>query len=281
MPTTIDHTAYPEIIDTILEHASCKALLAFSATSKHYRDRLCPVHNHVALHRNTTTNKTGFTSPDGTRTARLLWPAIHTLDLTETTWYARTTQSEDYDSTSAVTELQVIRRHRAPAERPNYPRTPNLIYHTEYPWTIVDYIDLDAIPSWWNDADGTPVIRLDQEHLVHILHLRWIDDDSDTPFPPLKFESMDETEVYRVVLWPKSANGAAASHPRRALHSLPNLLLSMFPLHYDAVHVVGPEAYRAVLEDEGWFYTPFEVWRTSLSSKQACVSEWAKPIDSP
>lgn len=281
MVVTIDHTAYPTIIDGILQHANMTTRLAFSATSKAYRDKLCPVLGHVALHRNTRTNRMGFTSPDGMSPARYDHSAVIVLDLTASTWNTLVLAPYDEgwvdeESREVFPQLAMLRR---PPPSPTAPIDDhiNKIYVSGRLYPQVDFVDLDAIPRWWYDDAGTPVLPMYNPVRRYALHLRWDDTDTDTPFPLL--EIRPGTLPYsRVILWPQH-RGVGPPTPQRAARFLPALLNSLFrPYQVAGLLILVPPAYRTVPYEHGWPYHTVDESHTLIDGWEG---DWVGLIDSP
>lgn len=278
MPTTIDHTGFPEIIDDILKYASLKVRMNFAATSKHYRNRLCPVRPHVALHRNIRTNQLGVTTPDGRSSARFDPASIRIIDLTKSTWFVCSRCCLDFGQATGFSNLQVIRRLPHTIDRGityrsgrySLPRTRNL----------VDYTDLDTSPGERMSFNVVPPIFLHVTH-HHIVHLRW-NDDIQQHFLPYRIETVLFPEAYTFVLWPQSPNRGAGAAPDRAARYLPLFLAGLIGHHSSfEVTIVGPPRYRPIALVLQWRFLPYEEWSASLPPHEACVSEWAEPAESP
>ncbi|WOO81771.1 uncharacterized protein LOC62_04G005292 [Vanrija pseudolonga] len=245
---TLDHTAYPYIIDLILHRCDAPTQAAFSATAKAYRTRLAKLVQHVnAIYDD---GQVRFDYPRAT-TPRLtdplhlpfIAPLVRTLDLDDAMWYNNYVADPEAEyngsgvkrtvSSSTPPLLVVVRRMGSAVGVPNdfirrhFPNIPKAK-------SLVDYVDVNGTSRIWdsNDENG-PLIDLSFIKDMYILHLRW---DVSTPMPArlsnVRFTDCSHVKCMLFVLHPHSTLPDYQDWQESAA----NLLALVFSSLYQAIH---------------------------------------------
>lgn len=206
MAVTIDHTAFPDIIDLILKHSPPSLLLAFRGASKEYRDRIDKDVNHVVLQRTLPTRRipgiTIFRRPTGegwtvkhSSKTLFLPSAVSTLDLQDGT---SGNFGISLSLASKFTSMTTLRRFGYKALGVGFNnRGPRLVQ------TVVDHILVNDIH--WSQSFCRGPVRAAKRY---ILHLAWRRPD----FEPFMWwrgdNAFPDLEHFTLVAWP-------LNHPAR------------------------------------------------------------------
>ncbi|KAL1412298.1 hypothetical protein Q8F55_000042 [Vanrija albida] len=204
MPTTINHTSYPYILDHIIEYAPLGSLLKLQSTSKAFRERVqARVDGILSRH-------VIFLRTDGGFALRSFIPGAD--DTTAHSWSIRPSAVKILDvdvrnttpqelaqvEGDAFRSLHTLRRFNWPPSSMFNPFTiPSVPLHT-----VVDFVDLSAHPVL---ANSKPLVdsRVDR----HIVHLRWNDKELNRGRLGV-LGALPSVREFALVLWPFSTPDA-------------------------------------------------------------------------
>ncbi|KAL1412297.1 hypothetical protein Q8F55_000041 [Vanrija albida] len=202
MPVTIDHTAYPHLIELILHYADRKTQVSFSSTCKLQRKRV----QRVALH-HPQGKGLSVTTPD-CKTDLPWFPQVaRVLDLGGRCDTYATRRCLTQFRRDQFFQLDTVRRAPLGAS-PYLPPTKSHYRRLGDVLTLVDYIDLDRVlPCHWKG------INLVSCRKHHVLHLRWHDGSPASTRVPdyhLCHYGAATRLAFTVVLWPHSTSIVSA-----------------------------------------------------------------------
>lgn len=267
MPSTIDHTAFPFIIDRIILHAELDALLVLRATCQQLRDYITTlVFSHVRLCDNGQLFGSGpkifsiFPLWDTASSPRyyldletrlpLIAHPVKVLDIDDS-GMAYPTGGDDHlplAVMSRFTNVTTLRRTSWPSVE--------LVCHAPFGapvHTVVD--DINTQDNFIRVGYRIPCIPGSKRHIIH---LRW-DQDSNQHYKfDVGIDKVPELEEFVIVLWPYSS-GAQESSEAKISEEVWSILHSLRPLaaHGRSIIVVGLEAVRRDQIDG--FYSAREV----------------------
>ncbi|KAL1412296.1 hypothetical protein Q8F55_000040 [Vanrija albida] len=268
MPVTIDHSAYPDIVDRILHHADTRTQLAFSATCRAQRKRV----QHAAVqlqHRRLL-----LTSPHLSQSDPPLDPRLVTVaDLGEKVLTIASREGVTPAQRLRLWRFQQLHTvRRAPLSTPPaFDAIEKLLLSDAH--TVVDYINIDSLPPWHYRG-----FNLESCTGRHILHIRWRDD-KPTPARRLDYHFVGQTVAteYVVVLWSQcSSSGASSGEVRGGISRLLEMIYD--PIKADSLIVVTPTkdflGSGLVISHTPIIYKTHQEWVLELGEDEGIVGQW-------
>lgn len=208
--TMLDHTAYPDLIDTIVSNCTPETILAFCSTSKQYRKKLATWLSHSSFYREGNTNHR-LTSklPSAPASLPFVPALVEVLDMDDDAcWSRHANLHAARDPTlSAFTSLRTIRRMDVSTlNNDDCTCFGDTSWRLPRPTTDVDFIQVDTLPSY----DRCPMIRMGPATERYVLHIRWRNDNSFRL--PGYHMSIDKSHVppldVTIVLWSPGLPGS-------------------------------------------------------------------------
>lgn len=266
MPVTIDHRAYPDIIDLIVQYAPPAALLALRGASKEYLHRINRLAEHAAL------EKTGSAlNPDSTavaygsglaysclsspgRRVPRLPGAAKVLDLVLPTEYY------EHFELARFNDVHTLRRIRGAWDLDTLESFPSVR-------TVVDFIDF--LP----DYCPPQAVRIPPGTSHYVAHVRYDQPEAGDLFAVCN-EHVRNLDV-DIVLWPRApadGDGKPPSPPLRLINLTINRILEYWTgATTVTITVVGLDAIAAQKRD----YSPDDLFEEMLEVARSRHLDWS------
>lgn len=264
---TIDHEGFPHIIEAILHHSTPRTRAAFSATCKRYRAQMAATVQHVHFRPGDHFARPALSSVATNAPVPLIPALVQVLDLYGTYWNYASQKRMGRGFRNWFVRLHTVRRF-LPSTRPSTSPTGNSLGRLMNVPTLVDYIDLDPLPSWYSYR---PILDIRTCSHRYVIHLRWRDD---VPyrFPKMLIKFADPAVSVVIVLWPQLGAGAGTSRREYLLDFLGTLV----PSDIRSYTLVGPAwLWPSPTSVWRWRFVLHREWMLRLGDDGALIGRWA------